>query len=133
MSAAEFLEENRKAAKKMSPESTIEKFRAVAALSLADLKARHDEDLVSWLNVFVQDQLIGVALPSIDTPESFAEAIKMLADNKRAWSRRLGMLILDQVDSQSPEERAAAGEQLREFSATCPWQFLRLSAAGKIE
>lgn len=117
----------------MSPESTIEKFRSVAALSLADLRVRHDEDLVSWLNAFVQDQLIGVELPAIDSPESFAEAIKMLADNKRAWSRRLGMLILDQVDSQSPEERAEAGEQLREFSATCPWQFLRLSAASKIE
>jgi len=118
---------------KMNSESSIEQFRSVAALSLAELNVQYGEDLMSWLTMFVQDQLIGVELPPINTPESFAEAVKMLANNKRAWSQRLGTLVIDQVDSQSSEERAAADEQLREFSATCPWKFLRQSAANKIE
>lgn len=118
---------------KMNPEISIEQFRAIAALSLADLQIQHRENLVSWLQLFVQEQLVGVELPSIDTPESFAETVKMLADNKRAWSQRLGTLVLDQVDSETSEERAGAAELLREFSMTCPWKFLRQSAANKIE
>lgn len=117
----------------MNPELSIEQFRSVAALSLADLQVQHGENLMSWLQAFVQEQLVRVELPSIDTPESFAETVKMLADNKRAWSQRLGTLILDQVDSKTPEERAGAAELLREFSMTCPWKFLRQSAASKIE
>jgi len=117
----------------MNSNLSIEEFRSVAALSLAELRVRHDENLVSWLKAFAQAQLVGVELPSIDTPERFSEAIQMLADNKRAWSQRLGMLVLDQVDSHSPEQRLTASEQLREFSETCPWNFLRQSAASKIE
>jgi hypothetical protein len=117
----------------MNTNSPIEEFRSVAALSLEDLKSRHGEDLMSWLREFTLDQLVDIELPAIDTPENFAGAIKALADNKRAWSQRLGNLVLDLVDSQSPSEKEEAIEQLRTFSETCPWQFLRQSAANKID
>jgi hypothetical protein len=117
----------------MNSELSIERFHSIATLSLADLSVRHGQDLVSWLKAFVQAQLIDIELPSIDTPESFFEAMKMLSENKRAWSQRLGALVIDQVDSDSPEDRAAASDQLHEFSQTCPWKFLRQSAASKTE
>lgn len=117
----------------MNSELSIERFRSIATLSLADLRVRHGQELVSWLNAFVQAQLVGVELSSIDTPESFFEAMKMLSENKRAWSQRLAALVIDQVDSDSLEDRAAASDQLREFSQTCPWKFLRQSAESKIE
>ncbi|MBT2336533.1 hypothetical protein J7E49_21800 [Variovorax paradoxus] len=111
----------------------MEEFRSMVALNLGDLKSCHGEELMAWLREFVRDQLVGIELPAIDTPENFAEAIKALADNKRAWSQRLGNLVLDLVDSQNSSEKEEATDQLRKFSETCPWQFLRQSAANKID
>jgi len=115
-----------------STASRIEKLHELSALGLAELEGRYGENLKAWLLDFVSTELPGSPMPPVGSSKDLSEAINQLARNKRAWSQRLGSLVIEQSDSQTPaaEEQASAG--LKEFIQQCPWKYLRDSASHKL-
>lgn len=110
----------------------IERFIELARLDEEELRAQHSGEVVEWLSMFVSEELVDVALPAFDSPDQFVDAVRRLSENKRAWSQRLGSLVIDLIDSEGPEQEAAALKRLKEFAEQSPWKFLRKSAENKL-
>lgn len=109
----------------------IEQFHTLAALGKGDLEARYSEDLAKWLAEFVREELPGMEMPPVNSPQAFADAVLELGRNKRSWSNRLASLVIDLSDSQVGGEEEQALKRLNEFAEQCPWKFLRESAGRK--
>lgn len=115
-----------------STESRIERFHELASLSKAELEARYSEELKAWLIEFVSSELPGSSPPPVNSSDELADAIDKLARNKRAWSQRLGSLVIELHDSQTPEAQEQASAALSEFVQQCPWKYLRESGSRKL-
>jgi hypothetical protein len=113
------------------PMLRIERLHELAALGQVELEALYSDDMKSWLIEFVDMELSG-AQPPLNSPKEFADALRELGRNKQAWSQRLGSLVIDLHDSQTPEHEEQASTRLREFAQQCPWKFLRESASRKL-
>jgi len=112
--------------------SQIEQLHILASLGQADLEARYSEDLTKWLAEFVVEELFGVELPPVNSPQAFADAVLELGRNKKSWSNRLACLVIDLSDSQAAGDKEQALKRLDEFAEQCPWKFLRESAGKRI-
>jgi hypothetical protein len=115
-----------------STSSRIEKLHELAALGAAELEARYGDGLKAWLTEFVSTELPGTPAPPLGSWEEVAEAVDHLARNKRAWSQRLGSIVIELSDSQTPEAEEQASAKLREFIQQCPWKYLCDSASRKL-
>lgn len=114
-----------------STESRIERLHELAALGATELEALYSEELKTWLTEFVSAELPGTAVPPVNSSKELAEAIDQLARNKRAWSQRLGSIVLELSDARAHEAAEQASADLREFIQQCPWAYLRESASRK--
>jgi len=112
--------------------SQIERFHGLAASSQEDLAALYSPELANWLIEFVSIELPGSQPPPVSSPKEFVDALHRLGSNKRAWSQRLGSLVIELSDSQTVEQKKQASAQLNEFIQNCPWKFLRESACRKL-
>lgn len=110
----------------------IEKLHELASMDEASLATLHDEGWTQWLIQFITLELPGTPTPSLNSAEDFVQCIGQLAGNKRAWSQRLGSLVIQQSDATTPEAEREAAAALKDFAASCPWKYLRESADRKL-
>ena len=110
----------------------IERFHGLAARGQEELEILYSQELTNWLVEFVGAELPGSQPPPVNSPKEFADALHELGRNKRAWSQRLGSLVIELSDSQAAEQKEQALERLNEFIQQCPWRFLRESARRKL-
>lgn len=106
----------------------IEQFHQLAVRTQEDQKALYSQELANWLIEFISVELPGSKPPLVNSPKAFADALHILGRNKRAWSQRLGSLLIELSDSQITEQKEQASSRLDEFIQECPWRFLRESA-----
>lgn len=52
----------------------------------------------------------------------FAKYVVELRESERAWSRRLGQIILQAQEQQEKGDIMAARKTLEDFEAICPWR-----------
>lgn len=71
----------------------------------------------------VLNQALGAThVESFDTPRQFAAYVLELRSNERAWSRRLGEVILEAQDHLDRGDRLAAEKAFESFESDCPWR-----------
>jgi len=110
----------------------IDRLHELATLGDEELEALYGEELKTWLTEFVDAELPGSPAPPLNSSKELAQAIDQLARNKRAWSQRLGSLVIDLSDCSTPEAERETSEALKEFIHQCPWKYLRDSASRKL-
>lgn len=110
----------------------IERLHELATLEEVDLEAQYGEALKIWLTEFITAELPGSPAPPVSTPKEFAKAIDHLARNKRAWSQRLGSMVIELSDCETSETEMEATARLKQFIQQCPWKYLRDSANRKL-
>ena len=115
-----------------SEESSSSRIEKLAALGAAESEARYGDGLKAWLAEFVTAELPGTPAPPLGSWEEAAAAVDHLARNKRAWSQRLGSIVIELNDDQTPESGEEASAKLRDFIQLCPWKYLRDSASRKL-
>lgn len=117
---------------KDEPSSQIERLHQLAALSQDDLEAAYSKELAEWLIKIVNSELAGHEPPSVNSPKEFADVLHVLGSNKRAWSQRLGAILVELIESQTIEQTKESTERLNQFILSCPWKFLCESARQKL-
>ena len=109
----------------------IERLHLLAALPKEDIETQYSEELMSWLVKFVDEELPGLGVPPVGSPNEFASAVIELGRNKRAWSNSLASLVIALSDSQTGDEKHQALARLNDFADQCPWKFLSDSARNR--
>lgn len=94
--------------------------------NLADLVAGSNEDHFSDANeaLVAEIRLKCLADKDMDKFESskvFTQYVTELRRNEKAWSRRLGEVILLAQDLVDSGDKIGAGSTFEKFEASCPW------------
>jgi hypothetical protein len=112
--------------------SNIERLRELTNLDPAALDALYSDASRDWLEAFAEAELPKETLPAIDSSRDFVEIVHELSRSKRAWSQRLGVLVIELSDSRADAQESDVGARLAEFAQACPWKFLSESARRKL-
>jgi hypothetical protein len=114
-----------------SSTSRLEKLHELAALGETELEARYRDGLELWLTEFVNKELPETTAPPVGSSKEAVEAIVQLARDRKAWSQRLGSIVIELSDCRTQEAKEQASAKLLDFIQQCPWkQCQRMAAQG---
>ncbi|MDX1914885.1 MAG: hypothetical protein SFU55_04810 [Methylophilus sp.] len=96
-----------------------------------ELESSFTESNVLAIRQLVKEFLVDCELPNEFTASSFADIVTTLRENERAWSRKLGEIIIIVEDKMRVGDKTEAIDTLGRYVDQCPW--LSLREIAKIE
>jgi hypothetical protein len=111
----------------------IEKWHMFAGQPMDVIAGRFDSEGTALVAQVVQECLRQPIAAEFDSAAEFAEYVVDLRGNERAWSRRLGEVILQAQDLLNMGRDSEAKKTLSDFCAECPWRFFAEIASTQLE